>query len=264
MTSYAPGTFCWVDLAATDQDAAKKFYSTIFGWTANDLPMGDGVTYSMMQKNGKNAAAIAPMMPMQKDAGSPPTWNSYIAVDNVDTTANKAASLGGTVVMPPMDVPEAGRMAIVQDPTGAYVSLWQPGNHKGAEVVNETGAVCWQELLTNDTSKSKDFYTGLVGWSATEMPMPGMDYTIFNNGEKQAGGMFAIDPNWGPIPPNWTVYFAVDNCDATTAQITSLGGKVLMGPSDIPGVGRFATCQDPQGGAFAVLQPDMSGQPIQA
>ncbi len=260
MTSYAPGTFCWVDLAATDQDAAKQFYSSIFGWTSNDMPMPDGANYSMMLKGGKTVGAIAPMQPMQKDAGSPPTWNSYIAVENVDNSANKAASLGGTIVMPPMDVPEAGRMAVVQDPAGAYVSLWQAGSHKGAEVVNETGAVAWQELITNDTEKSKDFYSGLLGWNPSDMPMGEMTYTIFNNGEKQAGGMFALDPNWGPIPPNWTVYFAVEDCDATLDTVKALGGKVLMGPNVAPGVGKFATCQDPQGGAFAVLQPEMSAQ----
>ena len=255
-TSYAPGSFCWADLGTTDQEAAKKFYSAVFGWTANDIPMGDGAVYSMMQKNGKNAAAISTMQKQQMDMGAPPNWNSYIAVTNVDATSKKAAELGATVVMPPMDVPEAGRMAVVQDPSGAYVSLWQPGQHTGADVTGDTGSVCWNELLTKDTNAAQSFYAGLLGWNTEQMPMSDMSYTIIKNGDKQAGCMFAIDPSWGPVPPNWMIYFGVENCDATCEQVKSLGGKVLMGPQSVPTVGRFATCQDPQGGAFAILQPE--------
>jgi predicted enzyme related to lactoylglutathione lyase len=257
MTSYAPGSFCWADLATTDQDAAKKFYGAIFGWTANDYPMGDGAVYSMMQKDGKDAAAISILQPEQAAAGMPPHWNSYIAVQNIDKTAEKATALGGSVVLPPMDVPETGRMAVLQDPSGAYVSLWQPGPFAGAAVANEYGAICWNELLTKDTGAAKSFYNGLLGWNAEEMPMSEMNYTIFKNGDKQSGGMFPIDPSWGPVPPNWMVYFAIENCDATCEQVKSLGGKVLMGPQSVATVGTFATCQDPQGGSFAILQPEM-------
>ena len=255
MTSYKPGTFCWVDLAAPDQEAAKNFYSAIFGWTANDMimPQGGG-TYSMMRKNGQNVGAIMQMPPGHESV--PPHWNSYISVENVDSTLNKAASLGANVAMPPMDVPEAGRMAAVQDPSGATVFFWQPGKHIGADVAGDAGTVCWNELLTKDTNAASSFYSGLFGWNTEQMPMPGMEYTIFNNNGSQAGGMFAIDPSWGPVPPNWMVYFAVENCDATLDQVKALGGKVLMGPNEVPTVGRFATCQDSQGGAFAILQPE--------
>ena len=254
MTSYKPGTFCWVDYASQDQEASKKFYSAIFGWTSNDMTMQQGGVYSMMQKNGQNVGAIM-AMPPGHDA-VPAHWNSYIAVENVDATLNKAASLGANVAMPPMDVPQAGRMAAVQDPTGASVFFWQPAEHKGAELVGDTGSVCWNELLTKDTKAAGSFYSGLFGWGVQNTPMPGMDYNIFTRGESQLGGMFAIDPSWGPIPPNWMVYFAVENCDASCEKIKSLGGKVLMGPTEVPTVGRFATCQDSQGGAFAILQPE--------
>jgi uncharacterized protein len=257
MTTYKPGSFCWVDFAAPDQEAAKKFYSAIFGWTANDMTMQQGGTYSMMQKDGKNVGAIM-QMPAGHE-GVPPHWNSYISVENVDATLNKAASLGASIAMPPMDVPQAGRMAAVQDPSGANVFFWQPGEHIGAGVVGDAGTVCWNELLTKDTNAAKSFYSGLLGWTVDPMPMPGMEYNIFNNGGAQAGGMFAIDPSWGPVPPNWMVYFAVENCDTTLEQIKSLGGKVLMGPQEVPTVGRFATCQDSQGGAFAILQPEPRG-----
>ena len=257
MTSYAPGTFCWVDLSTTDQEAAKKFYGALFGWTANDYPMGDGAVYSMMQKNGKDAAAISKLQPEQASAGMPPHWNSYIAVQNIDAVTKKATSLGGSVAMPPMDIPDTGRMAVVQDPSGAYVSLWQPGPFAGASVIGDPGSVCWNELLTKDTKTAQSFYKDLLGWNTEEFPLSEMKYTIFKNKDKQIGGMFPIDPSWGPVPPNWMVYFAVENCDATCEQVKSLGGKVLMGPQSVPTVGRFATCQDPQGGAFAILQPEM-------
>ncbi len=257
MTTYKPGSFCWVDFAAPDQEAAKKFYSDIFGWTANDMTMQQGGTYSMMQKNGQNVGAIMQMPPGHE--GVPPHWNSYISVENLDATFNKAASLGASVAMPPMDVPQAGRMAAVQDPSGANVFFWQPGEHKGADVIGDTGTVVWNELLTKDTNAASSFYSVLLGWNAEKMPTSGMEYTIFNNGGSQAGGMFAIDPSWGPVPANWMVYFAVDNCDATCEQVKSLGGKVMMGPQEVPTVGRFATCQDSQGGAFAILQPEPRG-----
>ena len=253
MTSYKPGTFCWVDFNAKDQPAAKKFYSEVFGWTSNDMPMPDGTNYSMMLKNGKEVGAIGGMPPGTE---MPPHWNSYIAVENVDQAANKAASLGGMIALPPMDVMDAGRMAAVQDPAGAFVMLWQPGSHKGAELTMETGSVCWNELLTKDTDAAGNFYKNLLGWNVEATPMPGMEYNIFKNGDAQVGGMFPIDPAWGPVPPNWTVYFAVDNCDATCEKVRSLGGNVMSGPQDIPTVGRFATLADPQGGVFAILQPE--------
>jgi predicted enzyme related to lactoylglutathione lyase len=257
MTSYNPGTFCWVDFAAPDQEAAKNFYSAVFGWTSNDMTMPQGGVYSMMQKDGQNVGAI-----MQKPPGHesvPAHWNSYISVDNLDATVTKAASLGATIAMPAMDVPEAGRMAAVQDPSGASVFFWQPGQHIGAGITGDTGTVCWNELLTKDTNAAGSFYEGLLGWNVEKFPMPGMEYTIFKNGDTQTGGMFAIDPSWGPVPPNWMVYFAVENCDASCEKIKSLGGNVLMGPNDVPTVGRFATCQDSQGGAFAILQPEPRG-----
>lgn len=253
MTDYKPGTFCWVDFNAADQEAAKKFYSALFGWTANDMPMAQGGVYSMMQKNGKTVGAIMQNPPGQESM--PPHWNSYIDVSSVDATTTKAKSLGATVAIGPMDVPNAGRMSVVQDPAGAYISFWEAGQHKGAELVGDTGAVCWNELLTKDTKKAQSFYSNLLGWKVEEFPTPGMEYSIFKNGDAQTGGMFAIDASWGPVPPNWMVYFAVENCDATCEKVKSLGGKVLMDPQDVQTVGRFATCQDPQGGAFAILQP---------
>jgi hypothetical protein len=152
-----------------------------------------------------------------------------------------------------MDVFDAGRMALILDPTGAAVAVWQPVKHIGAGVVNEHGALCWNELMTIDTIKAGEFYTGLFGWTAQEHDMGGMIYTVFMNGERPAAGMMKIDESWGDVPPSWLVYFAVNDCDASVAEAGALGGELCKGPMDIPGVGRFAVMTDPQGAAFAVI-----------
>jgi predicted enzyme related to lactoylglutathione lyase len=146
-------------------------------------------------------------------------------------------------------------MAVIQDPQGAVFSLWQPVKHIGAELVNVPGAFCWNELYTHDIDASGAFYTKLFGWSAKTAEMGnGMSYTSFMNGDWPAGGMMEIQKEWGEVPPNWSIYFAVDDCDATCEKIKKLGGKVDNPPMDIPEVGRFAVCADPQGAYFAVIK----------
>lgn len=253
--SYKPGSFSWADLGTTDQNAAKAFYGEILGWTANEMPMGDGQTYSMMQKNGLDAGGIAMQQPGAKAMGAPPAWTNYVTVENADDAVAKAASLGGNVLMPAMDVMEAGRMAVLQDPTGAVFAVWQPGQHKGAGFTQDPGGLAWQELYTTDTEKAGKFYNGLFGWEPKPTPMPDMDYTIFQIGDRQLGGMMKIDPSMGPIPPNWMTYWSVENADASIEKIKSLGGKIYMGPHEVPGVGRFAICADPQGAAFSIIAP---------
>ncbi len=256
MTAYKPGTFCWVDLSTSDQKGAKTFYSKLFGWEAEDIPVAENTTYSMMKKNGKSAAAISP----QREKGTPTVWSSYVSVENVDAAAKKAKSLGGSVVMEPMDVMTEGRMAVVKDPTGAYISVWEPKKTAGAEIVNDPGAFVWNELLTTDVNKAQKFYGGLFDWKAESGDMPdGSNYTTLKNGDRPAGGLMAIRPEWGPMPPNWGVYFTVEDVDDSAARVRKLGGKVLAGPQDIPGTGRFATCQDPQGGTFSIIE--MTTQP---
>ncbi len=251
---YTPGTFCWAELVAQDADKAKEFYKRIFGWDITDVPIGEDKVYSMASINGKDAGAIYQMWAEQKDHGVPTHWAGYVSVSSVDDTVKKAQASGGAVVVEPMDVFDAGRMALIADPTGAVVSLWQPMKHIGARVLGEHGTLCWNELLTNDTVKAGAFYSGLFGWTANEQDMGGMIYTVFMNGEKPAAGMMKMDENFRGIPPNWLVYFAVNDCDGCVAETRSLGGELLHGPMDIPGVGRFATMKDPQGAAFAVIK----------
>jgi predicted enzyme related to lactoylglutathione lyase len=254
VTEYTPGTFCWHDAATTDVAAAKGFYGELLGWSYFDMPMGDGHSYSMAQLRGKDVAALSSQQPDQRAQGIPPYWSAYISVTNVDETAAKVEGLGGKLLMPPFDVFDAGRMTFVQDPTGAMVGLWQPRKHIGATLTQEPGTAAWDELMTTDTAKAAAFYKGLLGWTTKSSQIPGIDYTEFFVGDRAVGGMMKITPEMGPMPPNWLVYFTVEDVDASVERLQRLGGKVLMPAMDIPNVGRIATAQDPQGAAFALYR----------
>jgi uncharacterized protein len=251
ITTHVPGSFCWFELATNDANSAKKFYSNLFGWQINDMPMGPDATYTMLEKDGKGVGALYGLDKEQEQRGVPPHWNLYVAVNNADEATKKAESLGATTVMAPFDVMDVGRMSIIQDPTGAMIMLWEAKRHTGAGVVDEPNAFCWYELNTNDTEKAKEFYTKQFGWETGGSP----EYTEWKQGGKSIGGMMKIQPEWGPMPPNWMAYVMVNNADMTAGKATSLGGKVIMGPQDIPNMGRFAVISDPQGAVFAVYEP---------
>jgi predicted enzyme related to lactoylglutathione lyase len=244
---YADGTPNWVDIQTSDQDAAKQFYTALFGWDYDDQPMPQGGVYSMAKRGGRDVAAIAPLPPQQ---GVPPHWNSYIAVSDVDAITARVADAKGSVLMPPMDVMDAGRMAVVQDPTGAAIALWQAKNHIGAQTVNEPGSFTWTELQTPDVDAAAAFYAKVVGWEA--QPFEGMDYTVFNNEGTGIAG--ATKPPMEGVPPNWLVVFAVEDTDATVDTAKKKGGSVLTEPMDIEGVGRLAVLADPQGAVFAIIK----------
>ncbi|HEY5045906.1 MAG TPA: VOC family protein [Solirubrobacteraceae bacterium] len=248
-TQYAPGTFSWTDLTTTDQAAAKAFYGDLFGWEAEDMPVGEDVYYSMQRVDGKDVAAISPQPQQQRDAGVPPMWNSYISVDNVDAVADRATELGATVHAPPFDVMEAGRMAVIQDPQGAHFLLWQANRHIGAALVNAPGALSWNELASPDLDGSKAFYSSLFGWSVEPFEGSPQPYLTIKNGEKNNGGIRELDPQ-GP-PPHWLVYFAIDDIDAGIAKVVQLGGAKHAGPIDI-GIAKIAVVADPQGAIFAL------------
>jgi predicted enzyme related to lactoylglutathione lyase len=254
-TTYASGTFCWVDLATNDTEAAKTFYTQLFDWTATDVPAGEAGIYTMLEKAGKNVCALYQMPAEMNPTETPPYWLSYVSVTNVDESTDKAQSLGGQVLQPPCDVMDSGRMSLIQDPTGAVVALWQPQAHHGADLVNEPNTFCWNELQTKDLKKAADFYAQLFGWTTqTTNNAQGGDYTEFLLGDKSGAGLIEIQSDWGDVPPNWGVYFAVENCDATLEKATSLGGRVDMPIMDLQDVGRFAVLQDPQGAYFTVIQ----------
>jgi predicted enzyme related to lactoylglutathione lyase len=253
-TNYQPGTFCWVDLATTDAAGAKEFYGQFFGWELTDMPAGPDSVYTMAQLQGKTVAGLYTLNEQQQEQGLPPHWMSYISVSNAEEVAARAKSLGGQVLDEPFDVMEAGRMGVIQDPTGAVVALWQPGQHIGSQVANLPGSFTWNELATTDTEAAGKFYTRLFGWSTQVQEMPQTTYTSFLNGERMNAGMLQMTEEWGDIPPHWMVYFAVEDCDASAEKATSLGAKVHVPPTDIPPVGRFAVIEDPQGAVFTIIK----------
>src|SRR5215831_7478763 len=245
---HAPGSFCWIELATTDGPAAKKFYTELFGWEAHDNPIGPDMVYTLLKLNGKDVGALYQKGEQMKQV--PTHWASYISVTSADETAAKAKALGGTVVQEPFDVMDIGRMAIIADPTGAHFCIWQPKKHSGLGVKGETNSLWWNELLTNDTAKAGDFYTKLFGWTAKAHGAP-IEYTEFMLDGKAFAGMMAIQPQMGPMPPNWGIYFAVDDCDAMAQKATGLGARTFVPPTDIENVGRFSVIQDPQGAVFS-------------
>ncbi|HUR94786.1 MAG TPA: VOC family protein [Gemmatimonadales bacterium] len=249
--SYAPGMFCWADLGTPDAISATRFYTSLFGWTADNRPMGPDGFYTMLNADGRSVAALYQQDPAQQ---SPPHWLSYISVASVNETAELAKSLGAAVLMEPFDVLDVGRMAMVQDPAGAVVALWEARRHAGAGIVGETSSICWNELATTDTDRAGTFYTGLLGWEAETRPLHATTYTRFTMGGVPRGGMLALRSSAGAVPPHWLVYFAVSDCDGATALAQSLGGTVRVPPADAAGVGRFSVLADPQGGVFAAIE----------
>jgi predicted enzyme related to lactoylglutathione lyase len=249
-TRYAPGTFCWVELSTTDQEAAKSFYGALLGWQADDRPVGDeGYVYSMMQVGGDNVAAIATQPDQQREAGVPPLWNSYVSVEDADASAARAGELGATVHAPPFDVMDVGRMAVIQDPQGAFFMLWQPKAHFGASLVNAPGALVWNELNSPDLDASSAFYSQLFGWTIAPFEGSPEPYLSIKVGEANNGGIRPLTPPG--TPPHWLAYFGVEEIDAALAQVKELGGNVLAGPIDIQ-IAKIGIVQDPQGAVFAL------------
>jgi uncharacterized protein len=255
-SSHVPGTFSWPELSTTDQKAGVEFYKSLFGWDVNEQPMGPGETYSIFTLRGKDVAAGYTMRPEERQSGAPPHWNLYVTVANVDESAKRAESLGAKVLAAPFDVMDAGRMAVLQDPTGAVFHLWQPGKNIGVKILNEPGALCWSELTTRDPKAAEAFYTSLFGWTPKHSaPSAVMDYTEFSIQGQPSVGMMAMPAHMPPhVPSYWMPYFQVEDCDAAVAKAKALGASVMVGPQDIPNTGRFAIVKDPQGAVMAVFK----------
>jgi len=245
---YAPGVPMWTDLGTSDIEAAKKFYGDIFGWEWVSAGPDTG-GYGFFMLNGKMACGAGPRMSDQQ----PVAWSTYIDSADADATVAKARAAGGTVIVEPMDVMGAGRMAFVLDPTGAAIGIWQPLQHTGAEVANEPGAFTWNELATRDTAAAKAFYKAVFGWDAHDSEFQGGTYTEWKIGDRTIGGMRSIGPDEpAQMPAYWLVYFAVADTDKAVATITADGGTVVVPAMDID-PGRFAVASDPQGAFFAVI-----------
>lgn len=251
VTQYPNGVFNWVDLSTTDVDGAKAFYGGLFGWSFDDRPTDVGSVYSMAQLHGHNVAGMGPLPPDQQAQGVPAYWSSYVKHDDADGVAARVAEAGGTLLMPPMDVMQEGRMLIAMDPTGAMFGVWQPRNHIGAELVNMADTLVWNELQTRDAGAALSFYGHVFGW--THRQDASGYYVLAADGRQQAG-MMQMDESWGDVPPNWAVYFLAESIEKTVARAQQLGGVIMVPPTPAGEMGRFAVIQDPQGAVFTAME----------
>lgn len=252
-TEYSHGSPSWADLSTDDLEGAKKFYGELFGWEFDDVPTGDeedAMEYSMVKLNGKDACAI-----FKGDGSLPVHWNCYVTVDDVDAMPDRVKEAGGQVMADPFDVMDSvGRQAVVQDPTGAFLSLWQPKDHIGASVVDEPGALCWSDLNTTDVDKARPFYEAIFGWSYEQAPESEGDYwMIKGDGGRVLGGLRKLAGD--DIPSHWIPFFASADAKADAERIGELGGRTFYGPEEVPN-GAFAVVQDPQGGIFGIYSGD--------
>jgi len=239
---YPNGVFCWIDLGTTDVAGAKAFYGGLFGWVFADLPAGGEETYTLCRLKGRDVAGIHHHEPAEGVG-----WASSIAVDDLEAATARARELGAAVLAEPFAVNGAGRTAVLRDPAGAVVSLWQAGGHAGAGLVNEPGAWTWNERVSGDLAAGRDFYVALFGWSADDVPGT-FPRTSFTMGDLLIGGGHAPGPQEDPTP-GWRVSFWVADADQAAARAGELGGKVLLAPMDVP-IGRFTVLADPQGAVF--------------
>jgi uncharacterized protein len=264
---YIPGVPCWIDTSQPEPEAAGAFYSGLFGWDIEDvMPPGAGGRYFMARLRGGDVAGIASIPPE-----SPPvaTWNTYVWVNSADETADKVMAAGGQVLMEPFDVMESGRMAVFSDTEGAFFCVWQPNQHRGAQVVNEPGSLNFNNLNTHDAAAAKSFYGAVFGWGTMAMGGDAEAWTLhgygdhlelLNPGTLERMAAMGAPPGFADVvatvtplpahdaevPAHWSVTFAVDDADATAAKATELGGEVLVPPFDAPWV-RMTVIADPQG-----------------
>lgn len=243
------GTPNWVDLMTSDAAAAREFYGALFGW---DIEVGGEETgfYGMCRVGGRAVAGIG-----QMEMEHPPVWTTYLATTDADGTCKAILDAGGTVVVEGMDVFDFGRMAVAQDSTGGTFGLWQAGTHIGMAVANESNAVTWNELMTRDYSRARDFYATVFGYTYTVISEGDFDYATFEVAGNTAGGIGSLPADVpAQVPPHWRTYFAVDDADAAIAKAVSLGATVVRPAADMP-YGRHGDLADPQGAMFSVIKP---------
>ncbi len=258
MTEYPSGSPSWADLLSHNGQAAKDFYTGLFGWKYQDHPVGPDMVYTMYTHQGAAACASAEAGPGQENL--PAHWSVYVTVDDLEAAVERVNAAGGSVVFGPMDVTPmdgapVGRMAVIQDKEGAYLRLWYPMAHAGASVMHEPGALTWFELATTDPESAGAFYDQALGTQTIPDPdQPEFPYWLIQVGGNHAAGIIQIGEDWGPVPPNWGVYFGVNDVDATAAKAQELGGGVVVEPRDIADFARFAVLRDAEGAVFSVIK----------
>ena len=242
----ATHSISWVDLATNDLDGSLTFYKGLFGWNT----FNDGETpYTIFQVG---EAAVAGVMEITSEmAGMPPVWSTYVTVEDAGATAAAATAAGGSVFQEPFDIPDGGRIAVIADPSGAAICLFEGMSDNGMKLMDENGAPCWFDCMTRDTEAAGAFYGAVFGWTSEFMAE--MDYTMFlNNGEPICGMMAMPEGVPEEVPSHWVVNFVVPDCDAAGAYAAENGGMVTMPPMDTP-FGRAAGLMDPSGAVLNVI-----------
>lgn len=258
---YAPGTFCWADLAATDAAGARAFYGGLFGWEAEDVAGGEGGAYTMLKLDGDEVCGMYGLEAERRGAGVPAHWFCYVAVEDADEAADRAGELGGSVVGEPRAAADMGRMAVIEDPVGAVVGVWETGSFAGATRVNDVGCMGWNELNAREPEKAADFYGGLFGWEMEEQHENGkLAYVTIRNAGHMNGGIMPAAEHAGDAPPYWMPYFTVASCEAAARKAQELGGRVVAGPMEIAPDSSIAVLADSQGehgAVFAVFEGEV-------
>jgi predicted enzyme related to lactoylglutathione lyase len=250
------GEFNWVDLSARDLESQSAFYEALLGWSHTDLTFADGMAYRMFKVDGHTVAGMSQMPADFIAQGRPSAWNTYVATDDVDATVAKAADLGGTVIMPAMDVPDSGRWAGVQDPTGAYIFFWKPLRVDDTMEYMLPGTLSWNDLGTRDPKGAIDFYSKLLGWDIQPLEAGPMPYWVVNvDGQGEGGIMPMPDMVPAEVPAYWLPYFGAADVTASVAKAVELGASVLSEPMEVPNMVKFSVLADPAGATFALMQP---------
>ena len=244
-TATSVGTFVWHDQVSDDPKQAQDFYTQLFGWETEVFESAEG-DYTMISSDGQRHGGFGKAM----EGAPPPHWLSHVRVENVDETIEKARGAGGKLAAGPFEMGEVGRMAIIADPEGAHISVYQPLS----ENPPPEGVFVWDELGTTDADAAQRFYSEVLGWTATDMGPDYGGYRIFNRGETGVAGFMTLPDD--SISPHWQPHIAVEDADATVAKALELGGSTIVDPMDVPKVGRVAVLRDPQGATFGIIKPD--------
>lgn len=252
---HEPGSLCWMDLATTDQEAAKKFYGELFGWGAKDSPMGENQFYTMFSIDGREVGAGYTLAEHQRAMGMGPHWMPYVATESADASVKRAEELGAKIIAPAFDVFDAGRMAMFEDPTGAKLCVWEAKKNVGSRITGVEGTLMAADLVTRDQDKASEFYEKMFGWqvSKEDEEPEHRYYHFFHHGEFIGG----IPPaNFAPkgVAAHWQIYVQVANCKASEAKAKELGARIYMPTMKVEDVGWMNIVADPQGAAFAMFE----------
>ena len=240
------GSFCFAELHTANVEGAKRFYGDLLGWTTADSP-ADG--YTMFQVDGKDVAGL------RRVEQSASRWIPFLSVPSADAVSAKALQLGAAVVTPAADTRNLARTAVLRDPAGGLLGLWEARDHQGAALLDEPGSLWWAELLTREVAVAKTFYSNLLGWRAVDTLKYGIRYSVFKAGDESLAGLLPIGADWGAVSPYWQVLFAVEDCDALVTRAKTAGGSLVFGPNDVPNAGRAAIVSDPHDAVFVLMQP---------